>query len=190
MFIRTWNWSVWDIGLAYGCVTLVAGPSAVLLASWLAERLMARGCQDAHMRAALYLNLMGIVGAVLTPIMPTPELAIVMLLPMTVGTIAATAAGIAALMIVTPNQMRAQASALYYFVINLLGLTAGPTGIALFTDYVFKDDLLIRYSVGSVAVLAGVFSTGILIYNLGQYRKSFAESRSWTDPAGAQGAGG
>lgn len=190
MFIRTWNWSVWDIGLAYGCLTLVAGPVAVLAASWLAERLMARGSQDAHMRAALYLNLMGIVGAVLTPLMPTPELAIIMLLPMTVGTVAATAAGIAALMIVTPNQMRAQASALYYFVINLLGLTAGPTGIALFTDYVFKDDLLIRYSVCSVAVLAGLFSAGILIYNLGQYRKSFAESRSWTEPAGVPAAGG
>lgn len=185
MFIRTWNWSVLDIGLAYGTVTLIAGPTAVLLASWLAERLMANGREDAHMRAALYLNLLGIGGAILTPIMPTPQLALIMLLPMTAGTIAATAAGISALMIVTPNQLRAQASALYYFVINLLGLTAGPTGIALFTDYVYKNDALVRYSVLSVAILAGLFSTGILIYNLGQYRRSFIESKngSWELPA-------
>jgi len=179
MFIRTWNWSVLDIGLAYGTVTLIAGPSAVVLASWLAEKLMRKGLDDAHMRAALYLNLLGIGGAVLTPIMPTPQLALVMLLPMTAGTIAATAAGISALMIVTPNQLRAQASALYYFVINLLGLTAGPTGIALFTDYVYKNDALVRYSVLSVAILAGLFSTGILVYNLGQYRRSYIESKAW-----------
>lgn len=180
MFIRTWNWSILDIGLAYGAVTLVSGPMAVFLASWLTERLMAQGHEDAHMRAALYLNLLGVTGAVLTPIMPTPQLALIMLLPMMAGTLAATAAGISALMIVTPNQLRAQASAMYYFVINLLGLTAGPTGIALFTDYVYKNDALIRYSVLSVAILAGFFSTGILIYNLGQYRRSYIESKNWT----------
>ena len=180
MFIRTWNWSILDIGLAYGTVTLIAGPSAVFLASWLTERLMARGHNDAHMRAALYLNLLGIAGAVLTPMMPTPQLALIMLLPMTAGVMAATAAGISALMIVTPNQMRAQASAMYYFVINLLGLTAGPTGIALFTDYVYKDDALIRYSIGSVAILAGLFATGILMYNLRHYRRSYIESKAWS----------
>ncbi len=179
MFIRTWGWSIWDIGLAYGTVTLISGVLSVFLASWLAERMMAKGHEDAHMRAALYLNLLSISGAILTPFMPTAQLALIMLIPMTAGTIAATSAGISALMIVTPNQLRAQASALYYFIINLLGLTAGPMGIALFTDYVFKDDSLIRYSVGSVAILAGLFSTGILVYNLGQYRRAYIESKAW-----------
>jgi MFS family permease len=179
MFIRTWGWSIWDIGLAYGCVTLIAGPLSVFLASWLSERLMAKGHDDAHMRAALYLNWLGIVGAVAAPLMPTPQLALVMLVPMTAGTIAATSAGISALMIVTPNQLRAQASALYYFVVNLLGLTVGPMGIALFTDYVFKNDMLIRYSVVSVAILAGIFSTVVLLYNLGQYKRSYRESKTW-----------
>lgn len=182
MFIRTWDWSVQDIGLAYGVVTLVAGPVSIVLASWLPEYLMKRGAGDAHMRAALYLNLMGVACAVLTPLMPSPVLALLMLLPMTSGVLASTSAGISALMIVTPNQMRAQASALYYFVVNILGLTAGPTGIAIFTDYVFRDESMLRYSVGSVAVLAGLFATGILAYNLRQYRRSFEESQAW-EPA-------
>ncbi len=183
MFIRTWNWTIQDIGLAYGVLTLVAGPLAVLLASWLSESLMARKYKDAHMRAALYLNTLGIAGAIMTPLMPTPYLALVMLLPMTIGTLAATAAGISALMIVTPNQMRAQAAALFYFVINIFGLTVGPTGIALFTDYVFQDDSLLRYSVGSVAVLAGIFASGFLIYNISQYRLVFIESQAWSEHA-------
>jgi len=181
MFMRTWDWSVQDIGLAYGVVTLVAGPVSIVLASWLPEFLMKRGAEDAHMRAALYLNLMGVVCAILTPLMPTAELALAMLLPMTAGVLASTSAGVAALMIVAPNQIRAQASALYYFVVNILGLTVGPTGIAVFTDYVFKDESMLRYSVGSVAVLAGLFATGILAYNLGQYRLAYQESQTW-DP--------
>jgi MFS family permease len=182
MFIRTWGWTVQDIGLAYGIVTLVAGPLSIILASWLPEYLMKHGAEDAHMRAALYLNLMGVVCAVITPLMPTPELALVALLPMTSGVLASTSAGISALMIVTPNQMRAQASALYYFVVNILGLTAGPTGIAVFTDYVFRNESMLRYSVGSIALLAGLFATGILAYNLSQYRLSFKESQAW-EPA-------
>ncbi len=180
MFIRTWEWSIRDIGFAYGIVTLATGPLAVVLASWLAESFMKKGYQDAHMRAAFCGALIGIVGAVLTPLVPTPALSILMLIPMSAGTMCTTAAGISALMIVTPNQMRAQASALYLFVINLLGLTIGPTGIALFTDYVFRDDGMLRYSVACVAVLAGVFATGFLIYNMGQYRKLYIESQAWS----------
>ena len=46
----------------------------------------------------------------------------------------------------TPNQMRAQASAFYLFMTNLIGLGLGPTVVALFTDYVFSDTMMIRYS--------------------------------------------
>jgi len=76
--------------------------------------------------------------------------------------------------------MRAQASAMYFFVINLLGLTIGPTGIALFTDYVFRDDAMLRYSVACVAVLAGVFATGFLVYNMRYYKKMYIESQTWS----------
>ncbi len=145
---------------------------------------MKKGYQDAHMRAAFFGALIGIAGSVATPLVPTPALSVLMLIPASAGTMCTTAAGISALMIVTPNQMRAQASALYLFVINLLGLTIGPTGVALFTDYVFRDDAMLRYSVACVAVLAGVFATGFLIYNMRQYRSMVIESEAWSS-AGA-----
>ena len=102
-----------------------------------------------------------------------------LLLPVSIGTSAATAAGLSALMMVTPNQMRAQTSAMYFFVVNILGLTIGPTGIALFTDYVFQDDTMLRYSVASVSVLAGLFAAGFLFYNLRHYAASFEEAKAW-----------
>ncbi|MFL2770178.1 MAG: spinster family MFS transporter [Rhodospirillaceae bacterium] len=180
MFIRTWDWTIQDIGLAYGVVTLLSGPLAVILAARMAESFAKKGYADAHMRTALFGSLAGIVFAVATPLMPNPYAALLLLLPVSIGTSAATASGLSALMMVTPNQMRAQTSAAYFFVVNILGLTVGPTGIALFTDFVFKADIMLRYSVASVSLLAGLFAAVFLFYNLRHYAAAFEESNAWT----------
>ncbi len=183
MFLRTWGWTIREIGLAYGAVTLTAGPLAVLLASWLAERLQARGYQDAQMRSALICASVAVLGATGAALAPGPWVAVALLLPASMGTTAATANGLCALMTVIPNQLRAQSAALYYLVVNVLGLTLGPTGIALFTDYVFRDTQALRYSVACVSLLAGVLSATLLSYNLRQYRRVFAESETWVSGA-------
>lgn len=169
-------------------VTLISGGLSVLLVSVLARRFETQGRTDVYMRTALWSFVLGAVGAMLVPLAPNPEFAVLMLVPMSTGTIAATGAGLAALMVVTPNQMRAQTSACYYFVVNLLGLTIGPTGIALFTDYVFRDDRMLRWSVLSVATLSGIVAISLLIYNLRQYRKAIAEAGSWAERKSAPAA--
>lgn len=180
MFMRTWGWSVGQVGLAYGVVVLLAAPLSALAAPWLSERLAARGRRDAQMRAALVLAVMASVSAVAAALAPSPWIAVVLLLPASIGTNAATACALGALMIVTPNQMRAQATAVYYLVVNVVGLTIGPTGVALFTDYVFRDPAALQYSVACVAAGAGLFSTAILLYHLGQFRNALDESDAWT----------
>jgi MFS family permease len=180
MFVRTWDWNIRDIGIAYGIVTLVAAPLAVLVASRLGDYFARRGHDDAPMKATLVGIGLAAVGAVGAAVSPLPWLSIALLLPASVGTTAATASGLAALMMVTPNQIRAQSAALFYLVVNVLGLTLGPTGIALLTDYVFRDTLALRYSVATASTVAGLFSVAFLLYNLGQYRRQVAESRTWT----------
>jgi MFS family permease len=184
MFIRTWGWSIGQIGVAYGIITLLAGPIAVLQASWLSERFDARGCKDGHIRAAAYSAGMAALGAVGAALAPSPELAVIMLVPASVGTTAATASGLAGLVTVTPNQMRAQASALYYFVVNLVSLTIGPTGIALLTDFVFRDPSALRFSVACIASVVGIIAAVALSSCLEPYRMACAEARSWSDPLG------
>jgi MFS family permease len=183
MFVRTWGWSIREIGVAYGVVTLIAGALSVVLVSTLARRFERQGRTDVYMRVALWAFFIGAAGAILTPLAPNAAIAVVLLLPMSVGTVAATGAALTALMVVTPNQMRAQASAAYYFVVNLVGLTVGPTGIALFTDYVFHADRMLRYSVLSVSALAASFAAVMLLYNLGQYRRATAEASGWSEKA-------
>lgn len=181
MFIRTWGWSIAEIGLAYGVVVLLAAPLSALVATWLSERLAAKGCRDAQMRATLICAIVAGASAIGAALAPSPWIAVVLLLPASIGTTAATACALGALMIVTPNQMRAQASALYYLVVNVVGLTIGPTGVALFTDYVFRDPLALRYSVMSISLGAVVFAAVLLVYNLRHFRVALAESQTWVD---------
>lgn len=180
MFVRTWDWNIRDIGIAYGTVTLIAAPLAVLVASRVGDYFAKRGHEDAPMKATLVGIGIATAGAIGATLSPLPWLSVALLLPASVGTTAATASGLAGLMMVTPNQIRAQSAALYYLVVNVLGLTVGPTGIALLTDYVFRDTLALRYSVATASIVAGLCSVVLLIYNLGQFRRQVAESRTWT----------
>jgi MFS family permease len=174
LFVRTWDWSIPQIGVAYGIINLVCGPSGVLLAGWLADRRYARGDKGALIRTCLLFNCLFIPFSALAPLMPSAPLALLMLLPASIGGAGVTATGAAALMMYTPNQLRAQVTALYYFVISVLGLTLGPTAVALFTDQVFGDEAALRYSLSIVCVLAGLFAIGFMTFNLGLYRRAVA----------------
>ena len=132
------------------------------------------------MRACFYFAaLLFVPGAVLVPLMPSPELAVVMLIPTTIGAAAVTATGVAALMMITPNQLRAQTTALYYFVINVLGLSIGGAAVGMVTDYVFKDELALRYTLSWISVCAGGLALGLLRVNLRFYRDAVIEAESW-----------
>src|SRR5690606_19523918 len=64
MFMRTWDWKISEIGLAYGIVTLAAGPLSAVLSPWLGERLDRKQYQDSHMRAVIWILAMALAGAV------------------------------------------------------------------------------------------------------------------------------
>jgi MFS family permease len=68
----------------------------------------------------------------------------------------------AALQEITPNQMRAQVSALYLFMTNMVGIGFGPTFIAFFTDVIFQNDASVGYSM-SIAV-AFACPIGVLLF--------------------------
>jgi hypothetical protein len=62
--------------LAFGTVTLVVAPLALMVGGFLAERLAKRGYDDANLRVQLLAICLWIPGAVLMPMMPTPMLAL------------------------------------------------------------------------------------------------------------------
>jgi len=63
----------------------------------------------------------------------------------------------------TPNRIRAQVSAIFLLVINLVGIGLGPTVIALITDYGFQDDMAVGDSIALVAVTCFLLATALLL---------------------------
>ena len=116
--------------------------------------------------------------SILAPLMPTGQLALALLVPLSIGGAWVTATGAAALQMIAPNQMRAQTTAAYYFVINILGLR-GPTDVGLVTDFFFGDDAALRWSLSMVCAAAGVVGLTFLALHLPHYRVSVREAESW-----------
>jgi len=179
MFERTWGLTMPQIATSLGVVLLIAGPIGVNGAGWLADRWFRQGHQDAHLRVMMISAPLMLVSSVALPLMPTPMLALLMFAPHILGAAGITAAGGAALMLITPNQLRAQATAIYYFIISLAGLTLGPTSVALFTDFVFRDEAALRYSMAIVGFAAPLLSVCAAILVRRAYRRSMAEAESW-----------
>jgi hypothetical protein len=59
-----------------------------------------------------------------------------------------------------------------------LGL--GPTAVALVTDYVFRDDNMVRYSLVIVATLAHLVSGILWWFGLKHYVRSQDRLKEWT----------
>jgi len=135
-----------------------------MLGGWLCDRLLAAGRRDAHWVVVLgSLPLLGLCYA-LAPLMPTAWLTLAMLIPGTVAGAAPAAASHAALVQITPSRLRARTFSVYAFIQSVLGMTLGPTLIALLTDHVFVDPSELPYSMVVVAIMAGVVGT-LLIWS-------------------------
>jgi hypothetical protein len=54
-----------------------------------------------------------------------------------------------------PNQVRALASSIFLFLINIIGLGLGPFLVAFFTDSIFKNETDIRFSLAITIAIGG-----------------------------------
>ena len=115
----------------------------------------------------------------LYPIVGDANLAALLLVPSAFLASAPFGVAPAAIQQMMPNEMRGQASAIYLFVINLIGLGIGPTAVAMTTDYVFHDDNAVNYSILIVCTIAHVVATLLLWAGLKPYRQSLDRLQVW-----------
>jgi MFS family permease len=95
--------------------------------------------------------------------MPTVWGAYVVLQIQTIGVAGAAAVAPTALTMIAPGQIRSQTMALYFMSLSMIGLLLGPTSVAFFTDNVFADEAMIRYSMAIVTLMFGIPSALALI---------------------------
>jgi len=93
---------------------------------------------------------------------PSGMWATVWLVPATVLSAAPFGVAPAAIQQMMPPNMRGQASAVYLFILNLVGLGLGPTAVAFFTQHVFHRDDALRYSMLIVFAAASILAAALL----------------------------
>ena len=174
-YARTYGLEASTAGPILGVLTLIASPIGLVIGAAIGEWLARRGDPAAMMKLSLLGLALSLPLILVYPLMPTWQLA------MLFSSLAAVCTGIAvpgsnsAIQVVTPNEFRGQISAVFLFTISVIGTGIAPIAIALFTDFVFKDEAMLRYSMVAVVVIFGFSGLALKLVSLPHYRAKVAE---------------
>ena len=173
-FQRTYGWDAQQTGAVLGTAQLIGWPIGLAFGTWLTERL-SRHHNDANLRVVVVAYALTAPCAILGPLMPNPWLAVVLSAASGAFGMASAVPINAALQSVTPNEMRGQVTALFLFIFAVIGGGLGPTFIALITDYVLRDEQLIRYAMSGSAAVMTPLATLVIWLGLGRYGQAIGE---------------
>ncbi|MGQ9426116.1 spinster family MFS transporter [Gilvimarinus sp. F26214L] len=176
---RTYEYPIRDAGIFYGYIVMFFGTAGIIFGGWLADRYTQRGYKDARMRSALTAALLHIPFGILFPLMPNAQMALVLLCGAVFFAAMPFGVGPAAIQEMMPNRMRAQASAVYLFVLNLIGLGFGPSAVALSTDYLFGSESQLYLSLVLVSTVFGVVASILLYLGMRHFRASMEHLEKW-----------
>lgn len=171
MYMRAYDVSISTITLWLGVAFLLGGPFGAIMSGWLGDKLYTKNNKSSHVMLFAYSMIVLTIAATLVPLMPSYQTATLMFMPQIIMAAGQTALAPVAMINITPNQIRGQVTAVYFFVISMTGYTLGPTSVALITDFIFKDESLITYSISIVSLVAGVIGTYAGFKSLNYFRK-------------------
>ncbi len=177
---RVHGWSQAKSGIVYGLIIGIASTLGVVAGGRLADYLTQRGRRNATMFVGLLVSVAWFPFGMVYPMMSDAAWVTVFLIPAAFLASAPFGVAPAAIQQIMPNEMRGQASAVYLFVVNLIGLGIGPTAVAVTTQVIFRDDNMIHYSLLVVGTLAHIVSTLLLWCGLKPFNQSLDRLKQWT----------
>lgn len=172
LYGRVFEWNRAEIGLPFGSIILILGTAGLVCGGYTVQKVMQRGV------SAAYSKLM-----IITQALTLPALALLVAVNSpywTLGCIAYTMfflsfhVGLApaALHSITPNEMRGQVIAIYFFILNTIALALGSYIIASVTQYIFQDDADVGKSLAIVATTASTIGIISLAVGIGAYNRA------------------
>lgn len=174
-FIRIHEVPRSDIGPKLGILTAVFGGTGIVCGGLFCDWLSSRGHTDAPIKAGLAGTIMLLPFAIAAPVVGDPSFSLMLFAPLLFFVSFPFGPAAAGLQMVTPPRMRAQMSAVYLFVVNLTGIGFGGTAVALITDFVFHDDMMLHWSMATVAAIGGVLAILLLAFAQKPFRRTIAE---------------
>jgi MFS family permease len=177
--VRVYPVTAGQAGKYIGVSVIVMNSSGMLLAGLLCDRLTRGGSKDAPIIVAL-ISACGIGTLSCFPsLMPTISWVWIALFAQGITFNAYNAVGPMAVNQVTPNQFRAQVSAVYLFVVNALGLGVGPALVPFLNEHLFHDPVKLRYSLVIVVFSSAAMAVTLLLIERPVYRQKHIESAAW-----------
>ena len=180
LLIRRFGWAQGQTGMVYGTIIAICGTLGVVAGGWLADWWTQKGRIDAPLRVAWLSSLFGLPFTILYPLAPTGGWTAVLLIPMVFFGSMPFGVAPAAIQRMMPNTMRAQATAIYLFAINLIGMGLGPTVVAVLTERVFHDKNAVHHSLLIVGVVSYLCASVLLGISLKSYRCSLDYLQIWS----------
>ena len=177
-YSRTYGWDPATVGLYAGLLNLGLALPSLGAAIWLNDLFRKRGHADTNMRVLALGFTTAAPFMILGPLMPSPWLALTLSGLGSAFMLLAAPSLNSALQIITPNEMRGQMTALYMFTMFAVGGGLGPTWFAFLTQYVWGDEMLLKYAIATSGML--LFPAAALVYWSGvkPYRESILAMRA------------
>lgn len=172
--MRKHELSLTQVGTNLGLISFFAATPGTLFGAVAASWLRKRGYEDANLRVVGIAAALLIIPATVTPLVNNVDVALVLMWITTFIHYTYFGISLAALMAITPSRMHAQMSALLLFFANLFGLALGGSLIASFTNFVYQDDLLLNYSLSTVAAMAYPATALVVFWGLRHYRRALS----------------
>ncbi len=175
-FVRAYGWTIPHYAYVTGVLMLILFPIGLIPGSMIAEWLTSRGYVDANLRITLFTLIATIPFEIIFALMPIPALSLACLGASFFTASFSIGAQNAALQIITPNEMRAQVTALFLFIFNAFGSGFAPLVIGLVTDRVIGSEARLGQSLALTAAVLGPLAVLITWSALKPYARSVAEA--------------
>jgi MFS family permease len=174
-YMRNYNMSIKEAGVYLGIIALVSNTSGVLSSGWLTDFFTRKGRNDAAMLSGMIGGLGLVIPAALFSSMPSFHITLALYGIAMFFASFPMATSAAALQCMAPNQMRAQVTALFFLFMNLFGITGGSFLVAICTDYMFKNDVAVGYSISIIAGASGLLGAILLGWGRKYYSRTVTE---------------
>jgi MFS family permease len=178
--IRTHGWTAADIGNTYGAMVMILGTVGIISGGMIADLMSQRGVKAAKIWAGCIAATLWFPFGLTFPLAESSKIAVVALAGATFCSSMPFGTAAAGIQEIMPANMRAQASAIYLFVVNLIGLGLGPSAVAACTDWVFRDESKLNLSLLMVAGSAHVGSAVLLFLARKPYERSIDRLAAYT----------
>ncbi len=150
---RVYGSPEFEIGKTFGLIYLAGGVMGTLFGAWLSRLWVKKGLLDAALRVATTVAALWLLPAIFVTQVPTLIWAYCLAVPCIFFLNAYFGVSIAAIQIITPNQLRAQTSAILLFCTNVCGLALGPILVGFLSSSVFSGIMSLAHALTTVAVI-------------------------------------